>query len=127
MFIVMHTKSGAGFEGEIPVRFPANTPPEFVARSPFAMSPVDPDAVYGLRKLESKKKSREPGVISGHAMPIPLGSTASARLMQDVLPGELSKYGASSIKMITAPLSPGEYAVSPQTDQRYSALESIKA
>jgi hypothetical protein len=110
-FIVMNTKSSSEFPGtKSPVRFRSNQSLDFVVRSPLAGSSVDPNTLYVLRKLNIKKKSRELVIVAGHASP--LGASAKTDLAEGVLAVTFARYGASSIRMTTAPLPPGEYALS---------------
>jgi hypothetical protein len=115
-FIVMSMKSASEFPGaKSPVRFTSGQPIDFVVRTPFASAAVDPNTLYVLRKLGMKKKSRELVMMSGHANP--LGGSANSSLAEGVLPVQFAKYGTTSIKMTTAALPPGEYAVSRQYAQ----------
>jgi hypothetical protein len=115
-FIVMSMKSASEFPGaKSPVRFTSDRPLDFVVRTLLASSAVDPSTLYVLRKLGAKKKSRELVIMSGHASP--LGASTNSPLAQGVLPVEFSRYGASSIRMTTMALPPGEYAVSRQFGQ----------
>jgi len=115
-FIVMTMKSASEFPGaKSPVRFTSDRPLEFVVRTLLASSSVDPTTLYVLRRLGTKKKSRELIIMSGRASP--LGASTNSPLAQGVLPVEFSRYGTSSLKMTTAALQPGEYAVSRQYGQ----------
>jgi hypothetical protein len=110
-FIVMSTKAASEFPGaKSPVRFRSNQTLDFIVRSPLASSTVDPSTLYVLRKLTTKKKSRELIIMAGHVTP--LGASTKTDLAEGVLPVTFNRYGASSIKMSTRPLTPGEYAVS---------------
>jgi hypothetical protein len=110
-FIVMSTKAASEFSGaKSPVRFRSDQPLDFVVRSALASSTVDPSTLYVLRKLNSKKKSRELVIMAGHVTPI--GGSTNTDLAQGVLPVTFARYGAASIKMTTGPLPSGEYAVS---------------
>ena len=110
-FIVMNMKSVSEFPGgKSPVRFHSGEPLDFVVRSFAASSAVDPNSLYTLRRLDEKKKRRELVIMAGHFSP--LGASTQTNLAQGVLPVEFSKYGNGSIKLRTAPLPPGEYAVS---------------
>lgn len=110
-FIVMSTKAASEFPGaKSPVRFHSDQLLDFVFRSALASSTVDPSTLYVLRKLNSKKKSRELVIMAGHITPI--GGSTKTDLAQGVLPVTFAHYGTSSIKMSTGPLPPGEYAVS---------------
>ena len=109
-FIVMGMKTTSEIAGgESPVRFKAGEPLEFVVRSAFAASAVDPNTFYGLRLLHAKKKKREIVFMTGHASP--LGASTKEDLSEAVLGLEFSKYGASSYKVTTPALKPGEYAL----------------
>ena len=110
-FIVMSMKSVSEFPGgKSPIRFRSGEPLDFVVRSAFALSAVDPNTFYSLRHLDAKKKKRELVIMAGHASPV--GASMQTNLAQGVLPVEFSKYGNGSIKLHTGPLAPGEYAVS---------------
>jgi hypothetical protein len=109
-FIVMGMKTTSEIAGgESPVRFRAGEPLEFVVRSPLAVSAADPNTIYGLRLLHAKKKKREIVFMTGHASP--LGASTKADLSEGVLGLEFTKYGASSYKVTTPALKPGEYAL----------------
>jgi hypothetical protein len=115
-FIVMSMKTASEFPGaRSPVRFASGKPIDFVVRTPLSSSAVDPSTLFTLRRLGVKKKSRELVIMSGHASP--LGASTSSPLAQGVLPVEFAKYGAFSLRMTTAALPPGEYAVSRQFGQ----------
>lgn len=110
-FIVMSMKTSSEFPGaKSPVRFPSAQPLDFVVRSPFAASTVDPNTFYVLRRLNGKRKSRELVIMVGHASPV--GASTKSNLAEGVLPLAFARYGTSSIRMTTGPLPPGEYAVS---------------
>jgi hypothetical protein len=110
-FIVMSMKAASEFPGpKSPVRFHAGQPIDFVVRTFLASSTVDPNTLYVLRKLDSKKKTRELVFMAGHITPV--GGSSKTNLAQGGLPVEFARYGASSFKMTTGPLQPGEYAVS---------------
>jgi hypothetical protein len=110
-FIVMSMKAASEFPGsKSPIRFHSGQPLDFVVRSALASSAVDPNTFYVLRNLKSKKKSRELVIMAGHASPI--GASTNSNLAQGVLPLTFAHYGASSIKLTTGPLPPGEYALS---------------
>jgi hypothetical protein len=110
-FIVMSMKASSEFPGaKSPVRFSSDQPLDFVVRSELAPSSVDPNMLYVLRKLNGKKKSRELIIMAGHASP--LGASTKTDLAEGVLPVTFARYGASSIRMTTGPLPPGEYAIS---------------
>ena len=109
-FIVMKMKMTAELPGaKSPIRFPS-VPLTFVVRvMPYA--PIgDPDATYILRKLEQNKSSRRLIYMSGHVSPV--SSSIGTNMVQGGLPVEFAKYGDGSLKMTTAALPPGEYAVS---------------
>jgi hypothetical protein len=92
------------------VRFAANKPLEFVVRSPLANTAVDPSSVLYLRRMDSKKKTREIVYMTGHFSPI--GGSSKTNLSEGILPLTFARYGTGSIKIVTAPLPPGEYALS---------------
>ena len=109
-FVMMSMKTAAEFPGaKSPVRLTSGQHLEFIVRSLFSVSSVDPSTLYSLRKLDSKKTKRELVMMSGHASP--LGASATSTPAEGVLPVEFSRYGASSLKMTTGQLAPGEYAV----------------
>jgi hypothetical protein len=93
-----------------PVRFEANKPLEFVVRSPLANIGSDPSSVLYLRRMDSKKKTREIVYMTGHFSPI--GGSSKTNLSAGILPLTFDRYGTGSIKITTAPLPPGEYALS---------------
>jgi hypothetical protein len=109
-FIVMSMKSSFEFPGaKSPVRFRSDQSLDFVVRSPLAPSAVDPSTVYFLRRMNSKKKTRELSLMVGRASP---GSaTMHNDPAQDALHVTFARYGSSSLKMTTGPLPPGEYAL----------------
>jgi hypothetical protein len=110
-FIVMSVKANSEIPGaKSPVRFRSGQPLDFVVMSPGASSAIDPSTIYVLRKLTVKKKSRE--LLLTHVHATPFGATAKTELSEGVLPVTFAHYGSSSLKMNTAPLPPGEYAVS---------------
>ena len=109
-FVVMSMKSAAGFPGaKSPVRFKSGQHVELIVRSQLSASVVDPNTLYSLRKLESKKKTRELVMMSGHASP--LGTSSTSNPAEGVLQVDFSKFGTSSLKMDAGVLAPGEYAV----------------
>ena len=110
-FMVMNMKTSSEFPGaKSPVIFVSGQPLDFVVRSVLAKSTVDPNTMYVLRKLNNKKKSRELIIMAGHASPI--GATTKSDLAEGVLPVTFARYGASTIKVTTGALPPGEYALS---------------
>lgn len=109
-FIVMSIKASWEIPGtKSPVRFRSDLPLDFVVRSSLVQSAVDPSTFYFLRRLNSRKKTRELVVMNGHASPG--GATVNNNPAQDALPVTFVRYGASSLKMTTGPLPPGEYAL----------------
>jgi hypothetical protein len=66
-------------------------------------------SLYVLRKLTSKKKTRELIMTSGHFSPI--GGSVTAAPAEGVLPVDFSRYGTASLRISTGVLPPGEYAV----------------
>jgi hypothetical protein len=110
-FIVMNAKAVSDFPGaKSPIRFASGRPLEFVVRMLVASLTEDPNALFVLRKLDVKRKSRELVISSSHFTPI--GGSSKSPLAEGVLPVDFSRYGASSVKMMTVALPPGEYAVS---------------
>jgi hypothetical protein len=104
---LMSAKAGLEFAGaNSPVRLQGGHPLEFVVRLPDS-SRTDPASLYHVRRLQSKKKSRE--VVLGTASLF--GAKASAG---SLIPMEFSKYGEASVKLTIASLAPGEYAVGRQ-------------
>jgi len=66
-FVVMTMKSTAEFPGaRSPVRFKSGEHIELIVRSLLSASAIDPNTLYSLRKLQSKKKTRELVMMSGH-------------------------------------------------------------
>jgi hypothetical protein len=110
-FIVMSMKASWEIPGiKSPVRFRSDQSLDFVVRSLFAQSAVDPNTSFFLRKLSVKKKTRELVVMNGRASP---GSaTMNTDPAQGALPVTFARYGDSSLKMTTGPLAPGEYVLS---------------
>ncbi len=109
-FIVMSMKTVSEFPGaRSPIRFKRGEHLDLVVRSVIPVSAIDPNTVYCLRKLTSKKKTRELIMMSGHAHPF--GGSATTGPAEGMLPVEISTYGSSSLKMTTGELAPGEYAV----------------
>jgi hypothetical protein len=109
-FMVMSVKSVALLPGgKSPIRFKSGEPIELVVRSMASAASVDPNTLYVLRKLNSKKKTRELVTSTGHFSPI--GGSVTAAPAEGVLSVDFSRYGATSLKMSTGPLLPGEYAV----------------
>ena len=116
-FIVASAKAAYVVPGnKSPVRFHSGKALDFVVRTAIASTTVDPSTVYVLRKMESKKKTREIVFSSGHFYPG--GGSMNTNLAQGSLPVSFTKYGASSIKVTTGALPAGEYALS-----RASALD----
>jgi hypothetical protein len=110
-FIVMNSKMVYAFPGaKSPVRFRSGHPLDFVVRTLTRQSTEDPNSIYVLRKLDSKKKSRELVMSSAHFTP--LGGSSRSSLEQSALPVDFSRYGVYSIRMTTSALAAGEYAVS---------------
>lgn len=108
-FVVMSMKSAAEFPGaKSPVRCKSGQHVELIVRSQQSASAVDPNILYSLRKLESKK-TRELVMMSGHASP--LGASSTSNPAEGVLQVDFSKFGTSSLKMDAGVLAPGEYAV----------------
>jgi hypothetical protein len=109
-FIVMKMKTASEFPGaKSPVRFKSGQHLDLIVRSVIPVSAIDPNTIYCLRKLESKKKTRELTIMSGHASP--LGASTTTTPAEGVLPVQFSQYGDASLKMTTTELGPGEYAV----------------
>lgn len=77
---------------------------ELVVLSPDSLK-TDPGSLYHVRKLQSKKKSRE--VLLGKVSAFGGAKTSDESLVAYTF----SKYGKSSIKLTIAALPPGEYAV----------------
>ena len=109
-FIVMSMKTASEFPGsKSPVRFKSGGHLDLIVRSVIPTTAVDPNTLFVLRKLNSKKKTRELVIMSGHAQPF--GASTTMTPAEGVLPVEFSRYGSSSLKMTTGELAPGEYAV----------------
>lgn len=110
-FMVVGTKAANEFPGgKSPVRFQSNQPLEFIVRTPFAVASVDPSTMYVLKRLNAKKKSREAVFMTGHFSP--LGGSTKTDMSQGAVPVTFTHYGNGSLKVITGPLTPGEYALS---------------
>jgi hypothetical protein len=110
-FIVENTKAAYEFPGDkSPVRFPSGRRLEFVVRSFYDTASFDPNTTYVLRKLSSKRKTRELITKSSHSSPL---GTSKTIFEAAALPVEFSRYGEASLKMTTSELAPGEYAVGP--------------
>jgi len=107
-FIAYKASSAIIFEGpRSPVRFPSGGPAlQFVVRpiSPF----INPIAIYHLRQLDRKKKTREVQLASGTAAPFSISTTATPE--RGMLTFKATRYGKNSYRITIAPLSPGEYA-----------------
>jgi len=102
---VLSAKGALEFPGATsPIRFQSGHTLDFIVRSSDSKS--DPVALYHLRRLESKKKSREAELLHANLL-----GASTARSEQGLMPVEFSRYGESSLKMTAAPLAPGEYAV----------------
>jgi hypothetical protein len=95
--------------GKSPVRFHAGERLEFIVRSGLSAT-QDPATVYHLRALNIKKNKRELLILTTKATFFH-GATAKTGAALGELPLEFTRYGAVSIKVTTAPLPPGEYAV----------------
>jgi hypothetical protein len=109
-FIVYGMKSASEFPGaKSPARFKSGGHFDLIVRSAIPVSAIDPNTIYCLRKLNSKKTKRELIIMSGHVQPF--GVSTSTPTAEGVLPVEFSRYGMSSLKMTTGELAPGEYAV----------------
>lgn len=111
-FMVASSKAAYTVTGSAsPVRLHLNMGTlDFIVRSAFAATAVDPGTIYILRKMDSKKKGREIVYSSGHFSPI--GGSMNISLTQGSLPLAFARYGQSSIKLTTGRLEPGEYALS---------------
>lgn len=109
--VVMSAKTVAEFPGpKSSVRFTKEPHFELVVRSIVPTSAFDPNTIYGLRRLEQKKKTRELVLMAGRVHPFGASTTTPD---SGLLPVEFSQYGSSSLKMTTGELAPGEYAVGP--------------
>jgi hypothetical protein len=110
-FMVASTKASYVLSGSrSPIRFHSNQTLDFVIRTAIVSTTVDPSNIYVLRKMESKKKSREIVFSSGHFSP--LGGSMKTNLETGSLPLTFTKYGSGSIKVTATALSSGEYALS---------------
>jgi hypothetical protein len=110
-FVVASSKAAYEISGEkSPVRF--NRAPElvFIVRSPVAKTDTDPAALYVLRKLDPKKKTREIAFSTGHFTPF--GGHATTNLNAGQIPISFAHYGLTSYRITAANLAPGEYALS---------------
>jgi hypothetical protein len=109
-FFVMNMATVSEFPGaRSPVRFKSGERLDFVVRTVVPVCAVDPNTVYGLRKQDTKKKTRELPIMPGRFSP--LGTSTTSTPAEGILPVESSRYGSSSLKMTTGELAPGEYAV----------------
>jgi hypothetical protein len=109
-FIIMSMKGVLTFPGgKSPVRFRADEGLQFVVRSPFAGSAIDPTNLYHLRRLTAKKHDREAILSSGHATPV--GASVDTNLAASLLPLAFTRYGKSSYKISAGTLPSGEYAI----------------
>ena len=110
-FMVMNMKTVSEFPGgRSTVRFKGGQQLDFVVRTAFAPSAVDPNSVYCLRKLSTTKKTREIVIMAGHLSPV--GGSTTVGFAGGVLPVNFSRYGSSSLKLsTTAELPSGEYAL----------------
>lgn len=109
-FIIMSMKTVSEFPGaKSPIRFKSGEHLDLLVRSVIPVFAIDPNTTYCLQKLNPKKKTRELIMASGHAQPF--GGSATSTPAEGLLPVEFSRYGSSSLKMTTAELTPGEYAV----------------
>lgn len=112
--LVTNVKEVSDFPGtKSTVRFSAGQPIEFIVRPAIDPSAVDPGAVYFLRKLAVRKNERELVIMSARVSPV--GTSRTSKL-SDALPLAFSRYGASSVKLTTQGLPPGEYAFSVEHD-----------
>lgn len=110
-FMVVGTKAAYEIPGnKSPVRFHTAQPLAFVVRTALASTSVDPSTYYVLRRLDSKKKTREAVFMTGHFSPV--GGSTKTDLMNGTLPVSFTHYGASSLKLSVDQLPPGEYALS---------------
>lgn len=110
-FMVVGTKAAYEIPGnKSPVRFHTSQPLVFVVRTALASTSVDPSTFYVLRRLDSKKKTREAVFMTGHFSPV--GGSTKTDLMNGTLPVSFTHYGASSLKLSVDQLPPGEYALS---------------
>ena len=93
--------------GRSPVRFKSTARLEFVVKSALATSAADPNTLYSLRRLDTKKNKREMLLMTAS----PAGASAKNGLSEGIVHVDFSKYGASSYKLAVGPLNPGEYAL----------------
>jgi hypothetical protein len=109
-FVFVSVKVAAEFAGaKSSIRF-TSVPLTFAVRTMPYGAMGDPNATYILRKLEQKKSTRRLIFMSGHMSPV--GGAVSTNFAQGGLPLEFVKYGEGSLKITTAALPPGEYAIS---------------
>lgn len=110
-FMVVGTKAAYEVPGDkSPVRFHTGQSLVFVVKTAFASTSVDPSTFYILRRLDSKKKTREVVFMTGRFSPI--GGSTKTDLSNGMLPVTFTHYGASSLKLSVDQLPPGEYALS---------------
>jgi hypothetical protein len=84
------------------LRFKSGKRLDFVVRTVVQVFAVDPNTVYRLRKPDSKKKTWELPIMSGHFSPF--GTSATATPAEGILPIVFLSNGSSSLKMTTASL-----------------------
>jgi hypothetical protein len=70
---------------------------------------VDPNTIYSLRRLTSKKKTRELVMTTGRVSPFGVSTTINTD--EGLLPVDFTKYGNVSLRMAAGNLPPGEYAI----------------
>jgi hypothetical protein len=115
-FMVAKAKASYEYVGDkSPVRFVSGQPLDFVVRTVFAVTTVDPNTFFTLRKLDSKKKNRELVFMTGTFTPY--GGSSKTDLSQGSVAISFSKFGANSLKLSVASLPSGEYAISSLSPQ----------
>jgi uncharacterized protein (DUF2141 family) len=105
-FLVFNSQSAWEFAGaKSAVRFASGAALEFVVRPPSDRH--DPAMMYHLRKLDSKRQTRELVLFKMHSSPF---GTSMSQTGPGELPLTFTRYGWASIKITVAELQPGEYA-----------------
>jgi hypothetical protein len=108
-FIVAGMKANYELDGaKSPVRYKSGESLTFVVKTPLATS-IDPSTIFILRKLESKKKTREIVFMKGHITPF--GGGMKTNMTEGQLPLKFSAY-ADGVKITVDNPQPGEYAFS---------------
>jgi len=106
-FLVMNSRSAWEFAGaKSNVRFSSGATLELVVRPPSDRH--DPAMMYHLRRLDSKKQTRELVLFKMRSSPF---GTSMSQTGPGDLPLTFARYGWASIKITVPGLQPGEYAI----------------